>query len=52
MASSTVVRLTERFDDDDERQHVRVTVAVPLVGMVYEYAGSFRYSVESGEPPA
>lgn len=46
------VRLTERFDDDDERQHVRVTVAVPLVGRVYEYAGSFRYSVESGEPPA
>lgn len=47
-----VVELTERFDDGDQRQHVRVTVTVPLVGLVYEYAGSFRYSVESGEPPA
>ena len=45
------VHLIERFDDADQRQHVRVTVTAPLVGIVYEYAGSFRYSIESGEPP-
>jgi len=45
-----LVHLTERFDDGDQRQHVRVTVTLPLVGTLYEYAGSFRYSIESGEP--
>lgn len=46
------VRLEERFDDDDQRQHVLVTVTLPLIGSVYEYAGSFRYSIESGDGPA
>jgi hypothetical protein len=46
------VRLVERFDDTDQRQHVRVTVTVPPIGSVYEYAGSFRYSIEAGDPPA
>lgn len=45
------VQLTERFDDGDQRQHVRVTVTLPLVGTLYEYAGSFRYAIETGEPP-
>ena len=40
------VHLTERFDDGDNRQHVQVTVTLPLVGAVYEYSGSFRYSIE------
>lgn len=40
------VHLTERFDDADARQHVRVTVTLPIVGTVYEYSGSFRYSIE------
>lgn len=42
------VMLEERFSDDDNRQHVSLTMYVPLVGKVYEYAGSFRYNVESG----
>ncbi len=42
------VRLTERFSDADDRQHVVVTVDVPLIGRVYEYAGSFRYEVRAG----
>ena len=46
------VHLTEAFDDGDQRQQVRVTVSLPLIGIVYEYAGSFRYSIEDGEPPA
>jgi hypothetical protein len=46
------VHLVERFDDHDQRQHVRVTVTLPLVGIGYEYAGSFRYAIEVGEPPA
>ena len=50
--SRDMIDATERFGDGDQRQHVRVTVTVPLVGTLYEYAGSFRYSVESGEPPA
>lgn len=41
-----VVRLTESFDDDVERQHVSVTIDVPLLGRVYEYAGDFRYRIE------
>ncbi|POH67411.1 DUF4166 domain-containing protein [Cryobacterium zongtaii] len=41
-----LVHLTERFDDGDQRQHVQVTVSLPFVGRVYEYSGSFRYSIE------
>ncbi|HEU4849106.1 MAG TPA: DUF4166 domain-containing protein [Terrimesophilobacter sp.] len=39
------VRLTERFSESDDRQHVEVTVTLPLIGRVYEYAGSFRYEL-------
>lgn len=41
------VTLTERFWDNDERQHVALSMHAPLVGKVYEYAGSFHYEIES-----
>lgn len=44
---SPTVTLTERFSDADERQHVALTMRAPLVGKVYEYAGSFRYEIRS-----
>jgi hypothetical protein len=37
--------LTERFDDSSSSQRVSLVVDVPFVGRVYEYAGSFRYSI-------
>lgn len=43
---SPVVRLTERFDDEVERQRVSVTIDVPLLGRIYEYAGDFSYCIE------
>ncbi|MGM7668266.1 DUF4166 domain-containing protein [Microbacterium sp. A93] len=43
---SPVVRLTESFDDVLERQRVAVTIDVPLLGRVYEYAGDFSYRIE------
>ena len=42
------VLLSERFSPEDDRQHVDVTVEVPGLGRVYEYAGSFRYKIEPG----
>jgi hypothetical protein len=39
------VRLTERFDDDTQRQHVAVTIDMPLIGRVYEYSGDFTYRI-------
>ncbi len=41
------VMLTERFSDDDGHQHVSLTMHAPVVGKVYEYAGSFRYEIRS-----
>ena len=46
------VTLTERFSDDDARQHVAVAVTMPVIGTVYEYAGSFTYEIRSGEGAA
>ncbi len=46
-ALSPVVRLTERFDDAEDRQFIDLTIDVPLVGRVYEYRGHFRYRIES-----
>ena len=46
------VTLTERFSDEDCRQHVEVVLAMPLIGTVYEYAGSFTYEIRSGEGAA
>ena len=39
------VRLVERFDEGAGRQRVHVTVDVPVIGRVYEYAGSFTYEL-------
>jgi hypothetical protein len=40
-----VVRLVERFDEKTGLQHVSVVVEAPRLGRLYEYSGSFRYSV-------
>jgi hypothetical protein len=39
------VSLTERFDDATGRQQVSVTLDAPLIGRIYEYSGSFEYSI-------
>ncbi|WP_101844547.1 DUF4166 domain-containing protein [Zhihengliuella sp. ISTPL4] len=41
-----VVRLVERWDDEAERQRVRLTVDAPLLGRLYEYRGDFSYILE------
>lgn len=41
-----VIALSERFDTEAARQHVRLTVDVPVLGRVYEYTGSFTYRFE------
>lgn len=46
------VTLTERYDDDRDVQLVSISLHQPLIGKVYEYAGSFRYSVRAGEQNA
>jgi Domain of unknown function (DUF4166) len=43
------VQLTERFDDASDRQQVSLLTDLPLVGRVYEYAGSFSYEIRPGE---
>lgn len=43
------VRLTERFDDETERQQVKLTIDMPVLGRVYEYSGSFTYRIEDDE---
>ena len=47
-----VVRLSERFDDASDRQQVRVTIDAPVLGRLYEYSGSFSYSVDTGGEPS
>ena len=47
---SPVVELTESFDDALGAQRVSLTVRAPLVGTIYQYAGSFRYEIRPGEP--
>ena len=39
------VALTERFSPEEGRQHVALQVDVPVLGRIYEYAGSFTYEV-------
>ncbi|MGO4534286.1 DUF4166 domain-containing protein [Leifsonia sp. 2MCAF36] len=47
-----VVVLTERWDDADERQLVSITVALPVIGRLYQYRGRFRYGIAAeGEQP-
>lgn len=41
-----VVRLTERFDDAVDRQRVSVTIDMPVLGRIYEYAGDFVYRIQ------
>lgn len=43
---SPVVRLSERFDDAIGRQRISVTVDMPVLGRLYEYAGDFSYRIE------
>ena len=40
------VRLVERFDEAQDRQTVSVSIDMPVLGRIYEYAGSFRYAIE------
>lgn len=40
------VQLTERYDDASDEQRVHLTIDVPVLGRVYEYAGSFTYRIE------
>lgn len=35
---------------DDGRQHVAVTLSLPMIGRLYEYAGAFAYRVEPVAP--
>ncbi|WP_435746336.1 DUF4166 domain-containing protein [Microbacterium sp. PMB16] len=42
---SPVVRVTERFDDALDRQHVALTIDAPILGRLYEYSGDFRYRI-------
>ena len=41
------IRLVERFGGAEDRQHVDLTIDLPLVGRVYEYRGTFTYRIES-----
>lgn len=40
------IRLVESADGDSGLQRVAVTVDVPLIGRIHEYAGTFRYDIE------
>ena len=48
-AVAPLIVLTERFDEHEDRQRVAITVTMPIVGRVYQYAGWFRYEVDTGE---
>lgn len=43
------VALIERFDDTAGVQRVALTLTAPLIGTVYEYAGSFSYEIREGD---
>ena len=42
-----VIALSERFDEGIGRQRVDLVVDVPIIGRVYEYTGTFTYSIEA-----
>ncbi|MFF1878831.1 DUF4166 domain-containing protein [Leifsonia sp. NPDC058230] len=46
------VTLSERYDAVPDAQRVSITVDLPLIGRLYEYAGSFRYEIRTGERTA
>ncbi|WP_235833262.1 DUF4166 domain-containing protein [Orlajensenia flava] len=41
------VTLVERIDGSTERQHVALTIDLPVIGRIYEYSGSFDYEVRA-----
>jgi Domain of unknown function (DUF4166) len=43
------VRLIERFDDKEGRQHVSLTLTSPVLGLLYEYEGYFIYAIHEGD---
>lgn len=45
-----VVELTESFDVALGAQRVSLTVRAPLLGTIYQYAGTFEYEIRPGEP--
>lgn len=51
-ALAPVIQLHERFDDDTGRQEVTLSADLPLLGRIYEYAGTFRYAVTPNNAPA
>lgn len=48
-ALSPRVSLVERFDAATNIQSVAVVLVAPLVGKVYEYAGTFTYEIRKAE---
>lgn len=40
-----VVVLTERWDEQNERQLVSIAVTAPGIGRIYQYSGRFRYEI-------
>jgi hypothetical protein len=46
------ITLMERIDEATGEQNVAVTIDLPVLGKVYEYAGAFCYEVRQGEGPA
>ncbi|WP_426624187.1 DUF4166 domain-containing protein [Leifsonia sp. McL0607] len=47
-AVAPVVALTERYDEARDAQAVSIVVRMPLIGRVYQYAGTFRYGITRG----
>ena len=47
-ALAPVVALTERYDGELGAQAVSIAVRAPLLGRVYQYAGTFRYGITRG----
>lgn len=51
-AMCPVIALSERFDDSTDRQRVDLVIDAPIIGRIYEYAGTFTYRIESEADPA
>ncbi|MFF1572107.1 DUF4166 domain-containing protein [Leifsonia sp. NPDC058292] len=43
------ITLTERYDAVRDAQRVEIAVVAPVIGRLYEYAGTFRYEIRTGE---
>jgi hypothetical protein len=48
-AVSPRVTLTERFDDEADRQRVSLVLSAPVLGTLYRYEGAFRYAIAPGQ---